>query len=92
MKIFQIQLVKFNQLSNEFIHISDSREKAYVHAISAAGVAYSITRACSRGELPSCSCDKNVHRRSKNKVRYLLFVFSKSKLDKLVNLVTFYAY
>uniref|UniRef100_A0A5S6QEQ8 Protein Wnt n=1 Tax=Trichuris muris TaxID=70415 RepID=A0A5S6QEQ8_TRIMR len=45
-----------------------SREKAYVHAISAAGVAYSITRACSQGDLPSCSCDKDVHRRNfKNK-------------------------
>ncbi|CDW53527.1 protein Wnt 4 [Trichuris trichiura] len=46
----------------------NSREKAYVHAISAAGVAYSITRACSQGDLPSCSCDKEVHRRNfKNK-------------------------
>ncbi|KRY46404.1 Protein Wnt-4 [Trichinella britovi] len=45
-----------------------SREKAYIHAISAAGVSYSITRACSQGDLPSCSCDKNVHRRNfKNK-------------------------
>ncbi|XP_069702535.1 protein Wnt-4-like [Periplaneta americana] len=34
-----------------------SREAAYVHAVSAAGVAYEVTRACSRGELTECSCD-----------------------------------
>ncbi|VDP12122.1 unnamed protein product [Soboliphyme baturini] len=44
-----------------------SREKAYVHAISAAGVAYSITRACSQGQMPSCSCDQNVERRKVKK-------------------------
>uniref|UniRef100_A0A915K0P0 Protein Wnt n=1 Tax=Romanomermis culicivorax TaxID=13658 RepID=A0A915K0P0_ROMCU len=59
----QKRLLRFT----ESISFTDSREKAYVHAISAAGVAFSITRACSRGELPSCSCDKNVHRRTKNK-------------------------
>ncbi|XP_028968125.1 protein Wnt-4 [Galendromus occidentalis] len=37
-----------------------SREKAFVHAISAAGVAYSITRACSKGELTECGCDSNI--------------------------------
>uniref|UniRef100_A0A914XGT7 Protein Wnt n=1 Tax=Plectus sambesii TaxID=2011161 RepID=A0A914XGT7_9BILA len=40
---------------------TDSREKAYVHAISSAGVAYSITRACAQGHLPSCGCDRKVH-------------------------------
>ncbi|KFD56589.1 hypothetical protein M514_02693 [Trichuris suis] len=59
--------VSYFELTNLF-RASDSREKAYVHAISAAGVAYSITRACSQGDLPSCSCDKDVHRRNfKNK-------------------------
>ncbi|EEB10365.1 protein Wnt-4 precursor, putative [Pediculus humanus corporis] len=37
-----------------------SRETAYVYAISSAGVAYAITRACSRGELNECSCDTRV--------------------------------
>ncbi|XP_022708638.1 protein Wnt-1-like [Varroa jacobsoni] len=38
----------------------NSREKAFVHAISSAGVAYSITRACSRGELHECGCDSAI--------------------------------
>jgi hypothetical protein len=40
--------------------ITDSREKAYIHAVSAAGVAYSITRACSKGEITECGCDDSV--------------------------------
>uniref|UniRef100_A0A8C3XG89 Protein Wnt n=1 Tax=Cyanoderma ruficeps TaxID=181631 RepID=A0A8C3XG89_9PASS len=32
-------------------------ESAFVHAISSAGVVFAITRACSQGELKSCSCD-----------------------------------
>ncbi|XP_042237837.1 protein Wnt-5b-like [Homarus americanus] len=40
-----------------------SREKAYVYAISAAGVAYSVTRACSRGELTECGCDERIRQR-----------------------------
>ncbi|KAG5273821.1 hypothetical protein AALO_G00155920 [Alosa alosa] len=34
-----------------------SREAAFVYAISSAGVVYTLTRACSQGELDSCSCD-----------------------------------
>ncbi|MGH0158134.1 UNVERIFIED_CONTAM: hypothetical protein FKN15_035099 [Acipenser sinensis] len=34
-----------------------SCEAAFVYAISSAGVVYSLTRACSQGELESCSCD-----------------------------------
>ena len=48
-----------------FIYIIDSREKAFIHAISTAGVVYSITRACSRGEMSQCGCDETT-RRSKN--------------------------
>nr|CDI40108.1 WNTA protein [Euperipatoides kanangrensis] len=42
----------------------NSREKAYIYAISAAGVAYSVTRACSKGEITECSCDKNVRQQN----------------------------
>ncbi|KAJ8678569.1 hypothetical protein QAD02_014356, partial [Eretmocerus hayati] len=41
----------------------NSREAAFVYAISAAGVAYSVTRACSRGELTDCSCDNRMRTR-----------------------------
>uniref|UniRef100_UPI00398E8D47 protein Wnt-4-like n=1 Tax=Pristiophorus japonicus TaxID=55135 RepID=UPI00398E8D47 len=37
-----------------------TREAAFVHAVAAAGVAFAITRACSRGELPKCGCDRKV--------------------------------
>jgi len=47
--------------------ISDSRETAYVYAISSAGVAFSVTRACSRGELNECSCDSRVRLRKARK-------------------------
>ncbi|KFQ37306.1 Protein Wnt-2, partial [Merops nubicus] len=39
------------------VFVSGSRESAFVHAISSAGVVFAITRACSQGELKSCSCD-----------------------------------
>ncbi|XP_039617326.1 protein Wnt-2 isoform X1 [Polypterus senegalus] len=39
--------------------LKSSREAAFVYAISSAGVVYTVTRACSQGELDSCSCDPN---------------------------------
>ena len=40
--------------------MTESRERAYIHAVSAAGVAYSITRACSRGQIAECGCDQRI--------------------------------
>jgi len=41
-----------------------SRERAYVYAISSAGVAYAVTRACSRGEITECGCDGKIRQRT----------------------------
>ncbi|RWS05166.1 protein Wnt-4-like protein, partial [Dinothrombium tinctorium] len=40
-----------------------SREKAYIYAISSAGVAYTITKACSNGQLTECGCDNSIRNR-----------------------------
>lgn len=48
------------------LRFADSREAAFIYAVSAAGVAYSVTRACSRGELTDCSCDNRVRARRPN--------------------------
>lgn len=47
--------------------VVESRETAFVYAISSAGVAYAVTRACSKGELTDCSCDNRVRQRKARK-------------------------
>lgn len=47
----------------EFFFLSEIREKAYIYAISSAGIMYSITRSCAKGELDNCGCDMNVRRK-----------------------------
>lgn len=46
-----------NSVFGDVILENGTREAAFVHAISAASVAYRITKDCSRGLLNKCGCD-----------------------------------
>ncbi|VDN52459.1 unnamed protein product [Dracunculus medinensis] len=53
-----------NEVYGDFILREGTREAAFVHAISAAGVAYRVTRDCSKGLIDKCGCDQSVlHKR-----------------------------
>ncbi|XP_037531901.1 protein Wnt-8a-like [Nematolebias whitei] len=41
-----------------------TRETSFVHAISAAGVMFTLTRNCSLGDLQNCGCDQSNHGRT----------------------------
>ena len=45
---------------------SGTREASFVHALSAAGVAHAVTRACSSGKLNKCGCDRTIRGPSKD--------------------------
>ncbi|XP_077434253.1 protein Wnt-8a-like isoform X1 [Vanacampus margaritifer] len=47
------------QLSTHNGHRSATRETAFVHAISAAGVMYTLTKNCSMGDFDNCGCDES---------------------------------
>ncbi|GBP92098.1 Protein Wnt-6 [Eumeta japonica] len=49
-----VQIARCSKTFNEY----DTRETGFVNAITAAGVAYAITRACTAGALLDCSCEK----------------------------------
>ncbi|KPM09690.1 Wnt-5b-like protein [Sarcoptes scabiei] len=54
--------------SSVFGHVLNiaSRESAFTHAISAAGVVYAIARACRDGQLSHCSCGRSARPKSLN--------------------------
>ena len=39
---------------------TETREKAYIYAISSAGVMHAITKGCAKGELNICDCDNRI--------------------------------
>lgn len=48
-----------NYRAFSFSSPADTRETGFVNAISAAGIAYSVTKACSSGNLVECTCHSN---------------------------------
>ncbi|XP_065353357.1 protein Wnt-6-like isoform X1 [Cloeon dipterum] len=46
--------------SIRLVLMSDTRESGFVNAITAAGVAFAVTRACSTGSLMDCGCDSKL--------------------------------
>ena len=43
-----------------------TKESAYIHALTSAGIAYAITKACSTGRLRSCGCDLTMREKNTN--------------------------
>ncbi|ERL90021.1 hypothetical protein D910_07379 [Dendroctonus ponderosae] len=63
----------FAEKNNTFGNVATikSREAAYLNAISAASMAYAVTRACTKGELSEwCSCDNKIRQRKPTKWKW----------------------
>lgn len=67
--------VAYNSFSSEsytsmFFFLSldliGTKESAYVHALTSAGIAYAITKACSAGWITTCGCDMTIKDKSIN--------------------------
>lgn len=52
-----------------FLFVPDTRETGFVNAITAAGVTYAVTRACTMGDLVECSCDRAGNNKKSQAVR-----------------------
>lgn len=51
--------LKLYIIYNVWLFLIASRETAFVHAITTAGVVYSISRSCRDGQLSSCGCSRS---------------------------------
>lgn len=58
---FTLKCIESDHLLFSFFNITllliATRETAFVHAISAAGVMYTLTKNCSMGDFDNCGCD-----------------------------------
>lgn len=57
---------------------SGYKESAFVNAITAAGIAHSIAKACSQGHLLSCGCDSQINRKTLTENEFLRMIESKT--------------
>lgn len=69
-----------------------TRETSFVHAISAAGVMYTLTRNCSLGDLDNCGCDNSRNGKiGKNNYKYNIihYLYTYSSIQHL-HICSFY--
>lgn len=52
-----IAMKSLAHLLSLYSFLTANRETAFVHAISSAGVMYTLTRNCSLGDFDNCGCD-----------------------------------
>ena len=48
-------IIKLNRYA--FYPLTGTKEAAFIHAVTAAGVMHAVTQSCSAGNLTDCSCD-----------------------------------
>ncbi|XP_022914295.1 protein Wnt-6-like [Onthophagus taurus] len=71
---YQFRFRKWNctsaRRSMRKVLLRDTRETGFVNAITAAAVTYEITKACTKGDLKNCFCDRKYNKNSKkNKMK-----------------------
>ncbi|EDW87767.2 protein Wnt-6 isoform X1 [Drosophila yakuba] len=64
------------------ILMRDSRETGFVNAITAAGVTYAVTKACTMGQLVECSCDKTHVRRNGGQPQMVTAATAQAALER----------
>jgi wingless-type MMTV integration site family protein 8 len=58
---------------------------SFVHAISTAGVMYTLTKNCSMGHFEKCSCDnKKVGQKGKERIQLVSFYDNKAFLETIL--------